>query len=515
MTGDAIENVVIVGGGTAGWMCAAALSRVAPPTLKVTLIESDEIGTIGVGEATIPTLGAFNEFLGIEEDDLIREASATFKLGIEFVDWLRPGHAYFHPFGTIGLDTVEFKFHHLWLRLLYAADDPGVPRSLVRDIGDYSLSTVAAKSGHFGRTSPGDESLVASMRHAYHFDASLYAKMLRKFAEARGVRRIEGKVTNVALRPTDGFIDRLELADGQSLAADLFVDCSGFRRLLLDRVGAKFEDWSKYLPCDRALVVATENVGPPPPFTRATADIAGWRWRIPLQHRTGNGHVYASGHISDEEATQRLLAGLEGAPLEEPRQIRFQTGRLIEPWLKNCIGIGLAAGFVEPLESTSIHLIQSGVEKLVKLFPDRRFDPADIAEFNRQNGLEFEQVRDFIVLHYKATERDDTPFWRSCRNAEIPTSLAEKMALFGSKGRIFRRDADLFTEDSWLAVMLGQGVRPRSYDQLVDRYPLADLVRQFSRLNAGVASTAQSLPTHEAALSRIKATRPSRAADAT
>jgi len=502
MAAPPIERVLIVGGGTAGWMCAAALARVAPPGLDVTLIESDEIGTIGVGEATIPTLATFNQFLGIGEDDLLRATQGTFKLGIEFVDWLRPGHRYFHPFGTIGLDTVEFKFHHMWLRL-HQADREAA--ALAGEISDFSLCALAARLGRFGRGDGADETLRASMRHAYHFDAARYAAMLRAYAEARGVRRIEGRVDNVVLKPADGFIDSLRLSGGETISGDLFVDCSGFRRLLLNRLDAAFEDWSCYLPCDRALAVASEPLASPPPFTRATADVAGWRWRIPLQHRTGNGHVYSSGHLDDDDAQAKLLAGLEGKPLEEPRRIRFQTGRLREPWIKNCVGLGLAAGFVEPLESTSIHLIQSGVEKLIALFPDRSFDPADTKEYNRQSALEFEQVRDFIVLHYKATERQDTPFWRACRDAAIPQTLADKIELFASKGRIFRRDGDLFTDVSWLAVMLGQGIEPRAYDQLVDRYPLAELMRQMSRLRAGLTATANALPLHAAALARINA----------
>lgn len=507
MTEPPLQHVVIVGGGTAGWMCAAALARIAPTTLRITLIEAEDIGTIGVGEATIPTLTSFNEFVGLDEDDLIREAGATFKLGIEFADWRKLNHSYFHPFGPIGLDTQDSEFHQLWLRAAHEPDG-AAPVALVRDIGSYSLCQVAAKLGRFARGNESDDVLIGSMRHAFHFDAARYAHLLRKIAEARGVTRLPGTVAHVVLRPDNGFIGSLTLASGQSIGGDFFVDCTGFRRLLLNALGARFEDWSDHLPCDRAMAVATQADPDPLPYTRATADLAGWRWRIPLQQRTGNGLVYSSAFLSDAEAEARLAAGIGDSPLEEPRLITFQTGRVAEPWIKNCVGIGLSAGFIEPLESTGIHLIQSAVEKLVRLFPGQACDPADTAEYNRQLKPEYEQIRDFIMLHYFATERDDTAFWRSRRHTALPQSLQEKIALFRSKGRIFRRDADLFSEDSWLAVMLGQGIMPRSYDSLVDRYPLPDLTRQLSRLHQGVLAAAESLPRHAAILAQINASVP-------
>jgi len=500
-----IRRIVIVGGGTAGWMSAAGLARVVPSSVTVTLIESEEIGTVGVGEATIPTLSVFNEFLGIDEDELIRATGGSFKLGIEFVDWWRKGERYIHPFGTFGLDTVEFKFHHLWLRLRQALKGTETGAELTGDITDYSLCALSAKLGRFGKANGGKpDPLMDSMRHAFHFDAARYAQMLRAYAEARGVHRIEGRIVDTHLRAEDGHIEEVTLTDGRSIAGDLFVDCSGFRSLLIGgALKTPFVDWSAYLPCDRALAVPSPTLSPLPPFTRATADTAGWRWRIPLQHRTGNGYVYSSRYIDDDAARKRLLDSLDGTAMAEPRQIAFQTGHRERFWVGNCVAIGLAGGFIEPLESTSIHLIQMGIARLIQFFPDSRFDRTDIAEYERQTRLEYEQVRDFIVLHYKATERDDTPFWRYCRDMAIPETLAQKIDLFRSKGRIVRYQEDLFTEESWLAVLLGQGILPRSYDQLVDRYTLDQLVMQMRRLRGGLMQTVQRLPTHGAFLDHL------------
>jgi tryptophan halogenase len=484
-------------------MCAAAMARIVPPGVEVSLVESDEIGVIGVGEATIPTLSSFNAFLGLDEDDFVRRTQGTFKLGIEFVDWDRLGGRYFHPFGFHGRDTVEFKFPALWLRLEQAGrSDPAIA-ALAGEIGDYNLCTVAARLGRFARPQASQDGVLASMRYAFHFDASLYGQYLRDYAQQRGVTRIEGMIVEVRQRAEDGFLESVVLKDGRTIEGDLFIDCSGFRGLLIEKtLGTSFVDWSRFLPCDRAMAVPCELAGPPEPFTRSTADSAGWRWRIPLQHRMGNGYVYCSAFLSEAAARDRLLSQLEGTPLADPRPIKFRTGHRGAFWVKNCVAIGLAGGFIEPLESTSIHLVQMGLQRLIGLFPDRGFAQADIDQYNWETRIEYEQLRDFIVLHYKATTRDDTAFWRLCRDMAIPDSLAHKMELFRSKGRIFRFQEDLFTEDSWLAVMLGQGITPRDYDRLTDRVPLEVLVKNLGRLREAVARTAEALPTHQAFLDR-------------
>jgi tryptophan halogenase len=494
-----IERIVIVGGGSSGWMCAAALSRMVPADrVAITLIESDDIGVIGVGEATIPTLTKFNHFLGIDEDAFVRATSGTFKLGIEFVDWRKVGERYFHPFGNNGRDTEDFTFHQLYLKLRHMAGDDPALREQYGDLSDYNMSAVAARLGRFSRPSGGPSSVLSSISHAYHFDAGRYGQFLRRYAEARGVRRLEGRIVSVQQRPEDGFLESLTLADGRAIPGDLFIDCSGFRGLLIEQtLKAGFEDWSRYLPCDRALAVPCAAVSEPTPYTRSTADEAGWRWRIPLQHRVGNGHVYCSGFIDDDRARRHLLAGLDGKALDEPRPIRFTTGHRKAFWVKNCVAIGLAGGFIEPLESTSIHLVQRGVARLVRLFPDKGFDSAEIAQFNRESITEYEELRDFIVLHYKANERDE-PFWRYCREMEAPASLAHKIELFRSKGRVFRLQEELFSENSWMSVMLGQGVIPRGYDALVDKIPEETLVKNLAHLKGAMLRAAESLPTHRA-----------------
>ena len=489
-----ISSVVIVGGGTAGWMCAAALARLIPHAgVSVTLIESDEIGTVGVGEATIPTLLTFNQQLGLDEDEFLRETQGTFKLGIEFVDWRELGHRYIHPFGTFGLDIQAIKFHQLWLRL--ARSSQGADSG---ELGDYNLCTVAAKLQRFARPTGGPSSVLSSLRYAFHFDAGLYAKYLRKYSEKRGVVRLEGMIEHVDLDPQSGFIRSVRLRDGREIQGQLFLDCSGFRSLLLQKtLGIRFESWNHWLPCDRAIAIPCANSGPPLPYTRSTADIAGWRWRIPLQHRVGNGYVYSGRFLSDEQARERVITTLDGEPLAEPRVLRFTPGRCEKFWERNCIGIGLAGGFIEPLESTSIHLIQTGIARLLAFFPDRSFAAPEIAEYNRATALEYEQVRDFIVLHYKANQRDDSAFWRECREMSIPDTLQQKMALFRSKGRVLRRQEDLFTEDSWIAVMLGQGVEPLGYDPLADSLPLANTHDFVQHVREVIGKTARAMPSHQ------------------
>jgi tryptophan halogenase len=489
MLPEPVRNVVIVGGGTAGWMTAAALARMLDMrSVSVTLVESDQIGTIGVGEATIPTLLNFNELLGLDEAEFMRETNATFKLGIEFVDWAAVGHRYIHPFGTYGLDRPEVKFHQMWLKLHQA----GTP---VGDIGDYNLTLVAGRMGRFSRQA--QRRGLPPIRYAYHLDAGLYARFLRAFAEGRGVRRVEGIISTVNRRE-NGFVASVSLADGRELQGELFVDCSGFRGLLIDdSVAAGQEDWSRWLPCDRAVALASAHSGQALlPLTRSHADAAGWRWRIPLQHRVGNGYVYSSAYLSDDAAAERLAETLDGSPIGEPRLIRFQTGCRRAMWDRNVVAIGLSGGFIEPLESTSIHLIQTGISRLLLMFPDAGFDQALIDEFNQSSRLEYGQVRDFIILHYKATARTDTPFWAQCRDMSIPESLQHKIELFRSGGRIFRYKDELFTENSWLAVMLGQGIVPRGYDPVTDSISARDMENALLSLRSATQAAASALPHH-------------------
>ena len=493
-----IRKVVIVGGGTAGWMAAAALSRLVAGGVSVTLVESEEIGTVGVGEATIPSLLDFNRAMGFDEDAFVRATQATFKLGIEFRDWAAPGDAYLHPFGVHGRDADGVGFHQLWLRQRQAGGsvDPG-------EIGDYCLSAVAARLGRFTRPAANPAAVLSTLSYAFHFDAALYARFLRGHAEDEGVVRVEGRVVSVEQDSETGFLTAIALADGRRLDGELFVDCSGFRALLIgDALAVPFTSWQHRLPCDRAWAVPSARSGPAAPYTRASADSAGWRWRIPLQHRVGNGHVYSSAHTSDEAARDALLAGLDGDALAEPRQLRFEAGRRDRLWDRNCVAIGLSGGFLEPLESTSIHLIQSGVMRLLSLFPDRGFDRTEIDVYNRLLLREYEQVRDFIILHYHATTRTDSPFWNHCRTMPLPETLREKLALWSGKARLLREAGELFTPDSWLAVLLGQRVIPAGHDPLAAAFPVAETTRYMAHLKALIRDTAGAMPTHEQFIAR-------------
>ena len=484
-----LRSILIVGGGTAGWMAAAALSRLIRSGIRVTLVESDEIGIVGVGEATIPPIRTFNDMLGIDENDFVARTQGTFKLGIEFVDWLRPGHRYMHPFGRFGADMEGVSFHQLWMR-------HGAPGQAALE--DYNLCAVAARMGRFSPPSPKPSSVLSTLAHAYHFDAALYARYLRSYAEARGVVRVEGKIDGVTLRGEDGFIESVALEGGRRIGADLFIDCSGFRGLLIEEaLETGYEDWSHWLPCDRAVAVPCAQPGPPLPFTRSTARAAGWQWRIPLQHRIGNGYVYSSADCSEDEAAETLLANLDGEVLAEPRLLRFTTGRRRKQWNRNCVALGLASGFVEPLESTSIHLVQAGISKLLALLPDERFEPVLADEYNRLTQLQFEQVRDFIILHYKATERDDSDFWRRCAAMDVPETLARKIELFRANGRIFRHEDELFSESSWLAVLMGQGIMPARYDPLVDTLPAEPIRQTLARMAEVMRGAAETMPAHQ------------------
>lgn len=470
-------------------MAAAALARALQGSCEIVLVESEEIGTVGVGEATIPAILLFNEMLAIDGDEFLRRTNASFKLGIEFHDWGKLGDRYFHPFGRYGADLDKLPFRQHWLRMRVAGDP--------RPIDDYSLSTQAAMAGKFARPSEDPRNVLSRMAYAFHFDASLYAGFLREYAEARGVCRREGRIEHVRLRPADGFIESLQLADGTVVEADLFVDCSGFRSLLIDEaLGIPFENWAHWLPCDRAVAVPSELAMEPPPFTRATAKAAGWQWRIPLQHRVGNGYVHCSAWCSEEQAAETLLASLDGSPLDSPRFLRFSAGMRHQAWAKNCIALGLASGFLEPLESTSIHLIQSGIARLIQLFPDRGFAPADIAEYNRLTREEYEHVRDFIILHYHATSRTDSELWNYVRTMSIPDSLRHKIDLFRSHGRFFREDEELFTETSWTAVFLGQGIWPEKFDPLAALVPVEQLQAKLEKMCSLIARATAAMPTH-------------------
>jgi tryptophan halogenase len=492
MVDTGLDRIVIVGGGTAGWMTAAALATlVGRPGLNIRLVESEEIGTVGVGEATIPHIRSFNQRLGLDEDAFMARTRATFKLGIEFRDWGQLGDSYIHPFGAYGRSIDRVGFHHHWLRLRRAG--------AAADIHDYSLPVVAARMGRFTRPDADPRSILSTFSYAFQFDAGLYAAYLREHAEARGVVRTEGKVADVELDPDSGHIRSVTLERGERIDGDLFIDCSGFRGLLIEgALKAGYEDWTQWLPCDRAVAVPCDTVEPATPYTRATALEAGWSWRIPLQHRVGNGYVYSSAFLPDDQAVERLLGRLEGPARAEPRMLRFTTGRRRRQWLGNCVAIGLSSGFLEPLESTSIHLIQAAITTLVELFPDRAFDPADAEEFNRVMDLEYDRIRDFLVLHYKATRRDDTPFWDHCRTMAVPDSLTEKMALFRERGVVARYRDGLFLEPSWLAVYFGQGIEPDTWDPLSDRAPDGALADALETLRTSIQRAAAAMPSHDA-----------------
>ncbi|MEH3102579.1 MAG: tryptophan 7-halogenase [Sphingomonas phyllosphaerae] len=497
-----IEHVVIVGGGTAGWMMAAAAGRFLDDgRRRITLVESDAIGTVGVGEATIPSITSFNNFLGIDEAEFLRATRGSFKLGIEFVGWDRPDARYFHPFGHFGRDIQGINFHQLWLKL---RDLPGIGA-----IGDYSATTLAAAAGAFGHPVADPRSPLSGLALAYHIDATLYAAFLRRRAESDGVVRVEGRIVAVERRD-NGDVAALRLDDGRRIAGDLFVDCSGFRSLLLgEALGVPFGDWSHWLPCDRAIAVPTARVAAPVPYTRATAHRAGWQWRIPLQHRTGNGVVYASRFMDDDEAERLLLGRLDAEPTAAARRLSFTAGQRARLWERNVVALGLAGGFLEPLESTSIHLIQQGISKLFALFPDTSFCPVERDEYNRQMGDNYRSIRDFIILHYHATRRDDSPFWDHVRTMEIPDTLARKIALFRQKGRIFRYDDELFTVPSWVAVMFGQGVIPAGYDPIVDALDEGKLAAALRQMRGATAAAVAGLPPHGEALDRLAGAQPS------
>lgn len=482
-----IRRVVIAGGGTAGWMVAAALSKTLGKVLDIKLVESDEISTVGVGEATIPTLVTFHRLLEINEQEFMAATQATFKLGIGFENWRDVGQDYIHSFGLTGKDHWTAGFQHFWLK--------GRARQLAGDYGDYCLELKAAQLGRFAHLPRG------GMNYAFHMDAGLYAKFLRRFSEGFGVQRIEGKI--VAVESAAGRIESLRLDSGVDIAGDLFIDCTGFRGLLIGQtLGVDYEDWSHWLHCDSAIALQTRSVGEAVPYTRSIAREAGWQWRIPLQHRVGNGIVYSSRHLDDESAKQALLAKVQGEVLTPPRVIKFRPGQRRRTWSGNCVAIGLASGFLEPIESTSIHLIQRGIVRLMQMFPAAGISPADVEEYNRQTSSEIEHIRDFIILHYHVTNRRDTRFWRECREMEIPASLRHRIELFRQTGRVFRVPNELFAENSWIQVMLGQGITPQQHHPVADLMGDAELAQFLDGIRSNVDRTVRQLPTHQAYVER-------------
>ena len=485
-----VQQVVIAGGGTAGWMAAALLARTMGSTVDIRLVESAEIGTVGVGEATIPPIRQFNQVLGLDENEFLRRTQGTFKLGIQFRDWGRAGDCYMHAFGEVGRDLGMGSFHQYWMR--------AVREGHAGRFWDYSVNETAALANRFDRIDKLPDSPLQGVVHAFHFDAAMYARYLREFSERLGVTRIEGKITQVERRADNGFIEALVLDNGDRVAGEFFIDCTGFRALLIGKaLGVEYEDWSHLLPCDRAVAAPSEPVNPLGSYTRATARNAGWQWRIPLQHRIGNGHVYCSNYMSDDEAVATLLDNLDGAALDEPRLLKFTTGRRKQFWSRNCIALGLAGGFMEPLESTSIHLIQTGVSWLVRLFPDRRFEQANIDEFNRQCLFDFDRIRDFLILHYKLNEKDDLPFWRDCQNSPTPERLKHRLELFEAGGGVYRELGELFTETAWLQVMFGQNIQPRSYHSIVDGISSRQLQEYLDNLKTIIQGAVRRFPEHE------------------
>jgi len=473
-------------------MTAAGFASVFKPgQVEVQLIESSEIGIVGVGEATLPHIRFFNRRIGIDERELMAKTQATFKLGIEFVDWARKGDSYIHPFGVYGGKIAGVPFHNYWLR----QEALGVHTPLE----SYSLPIVASREGRFALPSEDLTSVLSTFGYAFQFDASLYAKYLRGFSEQRGVKRTDGKIVDVKLRGTDGWIESVKIENGAEITGDLFIDCSGFRGLLIEQaLKTGYDEWTKWLPCDRAAAVPCENAGPLTPYTRATAREAGWQWRIPLQHRTGNGYVYSSPFISDDEAASKLMSRLDGKPLADPRFLRFTAGRRRKTWNRNCVAIGLAGGFLEPLESTSIHLIQVAITTLIDYLPTTmEFDERIVDGYNRWIEMEYDRVRDFLILHYHATERDDSPIWNYCRTMAVPDSLAHKMELFRERAKVITYKDGLFLEPSWLAVYFGQRVVPRAYHPLADALPAADLESRLKTVRTQISDAVAGMPTHE------------------
>ncbi len=481
---SAIRKVVIAGGGTAGWIAACALSHQFRELLEIQLVESEQIGTIGVGESTIPPIRAFHRFLQIDERALMREVAATFKLSISFENWLRPGSQYFHGFGSTGQGTWSCDFHHFWLDSLR--------RGMVSEIGDFNLEITASRAARFALLDQPE------VNYAYHLDAGMYARYMRRIAEKYGVRRIEGRIREVRQQAENGFVQALVLESGEVIDGDLFIDCSGFRGLLIDQtLAVGYQDWNHWLPCDRAVAVQTQSVGSPVPYTRAIAHQAGWRWRIPLQHRVGNGIVYSSNHLSDDEATAQLLRDIEGQVISTPNMLHFRTGCRQQAWHRNVVALGLSSGFVEPLESTSIHVAVTGIVRLIRLFPVEGIRQPIIDKYNEDTRIELEQIRDFIILHYHLNQRDEA-LWRDCRAMTLPDSLLQRIGLFRERGHAWQGGDELFRLDSWLQVMLGQGLMPEQSHPLPKALADHDLQRLFDAIRQPIAKALARMPAQQA-----------------
>ncbi|WP_440906585.1 tryptophan halogenase family protein (plasmid) [Catenovulum sp. SX2] len=493
---QAIKNIVILGGGTAGWMTAAALGRFLNNSYQITLVESDNIGSVGVGEATIPQIQVFNKTLGIDEADFVAKTKATFKLGIEFVNWGQQGDSYIHGFGHLGQDLNAVPFHHFWWKARQL--------NLAKPLGEYALNCKASWQNKFMRSIDAGNSPLSDIVYAYQFDAGLYANYLKEFACKHGIKHKIAEVESTLLKPENGHIQTLTLKNGEQISADLFIDCSGMRALLIDKaLKVGFENWQAWLPCDSALAVASEKLTPLPPYTRATAHSAGWQWRIPLQHRTGNGHVFSSEFMQAEQAEKILMQNLDSPAISQAKLINFTTGKRKSFWHKNCVAIGLSSGFMEPLESTSIHLIQSAIARLLAFFPDKSFNQANINEFNKQTHFEYDTIRDFIILHYKATQRTDSEFWRYCKNMPVPDSLAEKFELFNANGHVSRNKNELFSENSWVEVLFGQNITPDSYHPLVDMMSETELAKNINSIEQVVKQCVDYMPSQQEYLQHI------------
>ena len=492
-----ISSIVIVGGGTAGWMTAAALSQhFQHMPVNITLVESSQLGTVGVGEATIPTLRRFYAKLGFSDIDVIRATNATCKLGIEFQDWHSLGSSFIHPFGLFGVPVKDTPFHHYWLKTRQLGQNS--------QLAAYSLGINLAQKNKFCFPSPSPESNLQIFDWALHFDAGLFAELMRNYALKNQVRLVDSKITEVICLPDNGNIASLQLENGQSIAGDLFIDCSGFAGLLIDKtLKCGYEDWSEWLYCDRAFAVQTESTANPIPRTIAKAHSAGWQWQIPLQHRTGNGHVYSSRYMSDEAALQTLIQHLPGEALHTPRQFSFTPGRRKKAWEKNCIAVGLAAGFLEPLESTSIALVETAIEKIILSFPTAQYSQNEVERFNTVTACEYERVRDFIILHYKANQRSDSAMWRDCRAMSVPDSLQEKMQVFKAVGSLERKPWEIFGPDSWLAIYAGFDYLPETYSAQVDNMPNDYLLNNLANMRASINKMVDAVPTHVEFLSRF------------
>lgn len=492
MNSGPIENIVIAGGGTAGWMAAAALGKHFGKVINITLVESDAIPTVGVGEATIPTLNVFHDLLKVNEAEFMAATNATFKLGISFENWRQQQEDYIHSFGYLGQECWACGFQHFWVR--------GKQLGIAKDLGDYCPEHLASRKGRFAVLPK------QNRNYAFHLDAGLYAKFLRKIAEQNGVKRIEGTIRSVQQNTQSGFIDSLMLESGEVINGDLFIDCTGFSGLLIEKtLHTGYDDWSHWLASDSAIAVQTDQVDHVP-YTRSIARDSGWQWRIPLQNRAGNGLVYCSKYWSDDQATEILMNNISGQPINTPRVIKYRTGTRRKHWNKNCVALGLASGFIEPLESTSIHLIQQGIVRLMRHLPSKAMESSKCDKFNELMRFEMDNIRDFIVLHYKVTEREDTPFWRFCKNMEIPDSLAQRLELFKSSAHAYKLDNELFGETSWVQVMVGQGIMPETYHRIVDMMGEDELAGFLNKISSTIEQRVDALPNHMEFIKRYCAT---------